>query len=138
MPKYVGCEHPRTRYIKLTAKNMISFLRNIAVLGAGLMGAGICQVSLKDFNRVVMKDAFSKGLVRGQNQIDGNLNKDLKKKKIDAFQKDRLMSTLLPTLDYSWLRDADMIIEAVFEDIHVGIYCSDKVDFLSFPDAMDT
>ncbi|XP_022687795.1 trifunctional enzyme subunit alpha, mitochondrial-like isoform X2 [Varroa jacobsoni] len=92
---------------------------NIAVLGAGLMGAGICQVSLKDFNRVVMKDAFSKGLVRGQNQIDGNLNKDLKKKKIDAFQKDRLMSTLLPTLDYSWLRDADMIIEAVFEDIHV-------------------
>ncbi|OQR76127.1 trifunctional enzyme subunit alpha, partial [Tropilaelaps mercedesae] len=92
---------------------------NVAILGAGLMGAGICQVSLKDFNKVVMKDAFAKGLVRGQNQIDANLTKDMKKKKIDAYGKDKLMSKLLPSLDYSTIKDADMIIEAVFEDINV-------------------
>lgn len=87
------------------------------------MGAGICQVSLKDFNKVVMKDAFAKGLVRGQNQIDGNLSKDVKRRKLDAYGKDKLMSKLYPTLNYESLKDTDMVIEAVFEDINVILFC---------------
>ena len=100
------------------------------------MGAGICEVSLKNFEKVVMKDAFPKGLVRGQNQIDGNLSKKAKRKRISAYEKDKLMSVLYPTLEYSKLKDADMVIEAVFEDLAVSTAeCS--VSFPVFPLRID-
>ena len=43
--------------------------KNIAVLGAGLMGAGIVQISLQKGYDVIMKDNFEKGLARGYQQI---------------------------------------------------------------------
>lgn len=59
---------------------MINF-RKLAVVGAGLMGAGIVQVSIdKGFN-VVMKDTNEMGLYRGVNQIEQGMNNAVKRKK---------------------------------------------------------
>jgi len=94
-------------------------IKNIGVLGSGLMGAGITSVSIdKGFN-VAMKDANQNGLTRGFKQIDDIFAKKLKRKSIDAHEKDIIMSRLNPTLNYNDLANADIVIEAVFEDINL-------------------
>jgi len=93
--------------------------KNIAVLGAGLMGAGIVEVSLAKGYDVTMKDMNTNGLGRGQEQIYKGFNLSSKKKKISTFKRDQMMGSLKASLDYSDLKNADMVIEAVFEDINL-------------------
>ncbi len=57
-------------------------LRTVGILGAGLMGAGIAQVSIDKGYQVILKDTTAKGLSRGQNQVYDGLDKALKRKKI--------------------------------------------------------
>uniref|UniRef100_A0A915HLX5 Trifunctional enzyme subunit alpha, mitochondrial n=1 Tax=Romanomermis culicivorax TaxID=13658 RepID=A0A915HLX5_ROMCU len=91
--------------------------KTIAIVGAGLMGAGIAQVSIDKGYKTILKDVNQKALIRGQDQIFTNLNKNVKKKKMNSYERDLFMSNLYPTLEYKELKDADIAIEAVFEDI---------------------
>ncbi|KAI5633966.1 3-hydroxyacyl-CoA dehydrogenase, NAD binding domain-containing protein [Phthorimaea operculella] len=94
-------------------------VKAIGVLGAGLMGAGIVQVSIDKGYRVVMKDATNAGLYRGVGQIQNGLINAVKRKRISALQKDKYLSNLVPTLDYAKFKDVDCVIEAVFENIDI-------------------
>ena len=82
------------------------------------MGAGIAQVSIDKKNMfTVLKDVNNPGLSRGVFQVKDGLGKKIKRKKISALDGERQMTQLLPTTDYSKLKDVDMVIEAVFEDL---------------------
>ena len=82
------------------------------------MVAGIAQVSIDKKNQfTVLKDVNDPGLSRGVFQLKDGLAKKIKRKKISALDGERQMTQLLPTTDYSKLKDVDMIIEAVFEDL---------------------
>src|SRR5690554_2732639 len=61
--------------------------QRISVLGAGLMGAGIAQVSLQKGYDVILKDTSYKGLGRGEQQIEKGLNTAVKKRAISLFEK---------------------------------------------------
>ncbi|XP_076168400.1 monolysocardiolipin acyltransferase Mtpalpha [Ptiloglossa arizonensis] len=94
-----------------------STVKKLAVVGAGLMGAGIVQVSIdKGFN-VVMKDTNEMGLYRGVNQIEQGMNNAVKRKKYSNVQKDKYLAQLDATLDYGSFKNTDIVIEAVFENI---------------------
>jgi enoyl-CoA hydratase/long-chain 3-hydroxyacyl-CoA dehydrogenase len=95
--------------------------KNIACIGAGLMGAGIAEVSIHKAtdHRVILKDTTTEGLSRGFDQIYGNMNKKSKRKQMTTFDRDVIMSKLSPQIDYSGFENADMVIEAVFEDINI-------------------
>eukprot|EP00111_Clytia_hemisphaerica_P006290 TCONS_00018202-protein len=94
--------------------------QNIAVLGAGLMGAGIAEVSIqKAKHDVILKDTTVEGLSRGINQVYGNMNKRTKKRQMTTFERDNIMARMDSQLDYSGFENADMVIEAVFEDINI-------------------
>lgn len=56
--------------------------RTLAVLGAGLMGAGIAQVSIDKGYTTLLKDVSVPSLARGQQQIEKGLKESVKKKKI--------------------------------------------------------
>ncbi|CAH0725904.1 unnamed protein product, partial [Brenthis ino] len=94
-------------------------VKSIGVLGAGLMGAGIVQVSIDKGYSVVLKDATSAGLYRGVGQIQNGLVNAVKRKRVSSLQKDKFLSNLYPTLDYSKFKNVDCVIEAVFEDINI-------------------
>eukprot|EP01118_Nematostelium_gracile_P019927 TRINITY_DN945_c0_g1_i1.p1 TRINITY_DN945_c0_g1~~TRINITY_DN945_c0_g1_i1.p1 ORF type:complete len:519 (+),score=191.75 TRINITY_DN945_c0_g1_i1:813-2369(+) len=92
----------------------------VGILGAGLMGAGIAQVSLqKGGHQVVLKDMSLKGLARGENQILKNLSSSVKKKQMSQFEVDKLMSNLKTQTDYKNFDKLDIVIEAVFEDLEL-------------------
>ncbi|XP_037977097.2 trifunctional enzyme subunit alpha, mitochondrial [Plutella xylostella] len=94
-------------------------VKTIGVLGAGLMGAGIVQVSIDKGYHVVLKDATNAGLYRGVGQIQNGLVNAVKRKRISSLQKDMFIGKLVPTLDYAKFSTADCVIEAVFEDINI-------------------
>jgi len=89
----------------------------IGVLGAGLMGAGIAQVSIDKGMYCIMKDMNMEGLSRGINQIQGGIDGKVKRKKISRIEGERFMSNLEATVNYEHFKNCDMIIEAVFEDL---------------------
>lgn len=91
--------------------------KRIAVLGAGLMGAGIAQVTIDKDISTILKDTTLEGLERGQQQIYKGLNDKVKKKSLTSFERDRIQSNLTSQLDYCQFDKADMVIEAVFEDM---------------------
>ncbi len=81
------------------------------------MGAGIAQVSIDKGLTTVLKDVNEEGIARGVFQVQDGINKKVKRKKISGLDGERHMTHLIPTTDYSKLKDVDMIIEAVFEDL---------------------
>lgn len=93
--------------------------QTLGILGAGLMGAGIAQVSVDKGFTTILKDMNSAGLARGANQVQGGLDKAVKRKKISKLDSERYMSSLIPALDYTDFSKVDMVIEAVFEDINI-------------------
>lgn len=97
--------------------------KRIAMIGAGLMGAGIAQVSIEKDIHVVLKDQNSAGLARGEQQIYNNLNQKVKKS-MTGVQRDIVLSRLTGiTAEDSFgnkhLKNVSMVIEAVFEDLKV-------------------
>jgi len=93
--------------------------KTLGILGAGLMGAGIAQVSVNKGYTTVLKDMSSAGLSRGVNQVQDFLDKGVKRKKMAKLDAERYMSNLIPALDYTDFGKVDMVIEAVFEDINI-------------------
>jgi len=94
-------------------------VKTLAVLGAGLMGAGIVQVSVDKGYKVIMKDTSQPGLNRGLNQITTGFDNAVKRKRMTAFERDRMLANLDCTLSYDKFKDVDMVIEAVFEDLGI-------------------
>jgi len=93
--------------------------KTLGVLGAGLMGAGIAQVSVDKGYTTVLKDMNSAGLSRGVNQVGDYLDKKVKRKKVAKLDAEKYMANLIPALDYTDFGKVDMVIEAVFEDINI-------------------
>jgi len=93
--------------------------KNLAVLGAGLMGAGIVQVSLDKGYNVIMKDMDLRGLGRGQNQIQKGYDASVKRKRLTPHERDVYLSKLDPVMTYANFDKLDMVIEAVFEDVNI-------------------
>jgi len=93
--------------------------QTIGILGAGLMGAGIAEVSIDKGYKTILKDMSDAGLARGIDQIQKGVDKAVKRKRYSKFQGDIYMSNLEGTINYDGFQNADMVIEAVFEDIAV-------------------
>ncbi|MEE6473542.1 hypothetical protein FKM82_010072 [Ascaphus truei] len=94
-------------------------VERLAILGAGLMGAGVAQVSVDKGLKTILKDTTFEGLGRGQQQVFKGLNDKVRKRNLTPFERDNLMSNLTGQLDYKGFEAADMVIEAVFEDIRI-------------------
>ncbi|XP_069461679.1 trifunctional enzyme subunit alpha, mitochondrial isoform X2 [Ambystoma mexicanum] len=94
-------------------------VQKLAVLGAGLMGAGVAQVSVDKGLQTILKDTTMEGLARGQQQVYKGLNDKVRKRNLTSFERDSIISHLTGQLDYKGFDKADMVIEAVFEDLKI-------------------
>ncbi|VDN27568.1 unnamed protein product, partial [Cylicostephanus goldi] len=94
-------------------------VKEVAVVGAGLMGAGIANVTIDKGLKCVLLDMNEKGLERGENQIANHLDGQVKRKKINKLEKEKIIANLVVTCDYNAMKNADIVIEAVFEDLEL-------------------
>jgi 3-hydroxyacyl-CoA dehydrogenase/enoyl-CoA hydratase/3-hydroxybutyryl-CoA epimerase len=89
----------------------------LGVLGAGLMGAGIAGAGAEAGVPVRLKDASPEALGRGLRHVREVLEERRARGGLSRLEMGKRMDRLSPTLDYSGLRRADLVIEAVFEDL---------------------
>ncbi|XP_041660759.1 hydroxyacyl-CoA dehydrogenase trifunctional multienzyme complex subunit alpha a [Cheilinus undulatus] len=92
-------------------------VKKLGILGAGLMGTGVAQVSVDKGLTTILKDTNVESISRGHEQIYKSLDKKVKRKFMTSFERDAIMSNLSSQIDYSGFQSADMVIEAVFEDM---------------------
>ncbi|MDZ7629846.1 MAG: fatty acid oxidation complex subunit alpha FadJ [Gemmatimonadaceae bacterium] len=94
-------------------------VRKLGILGAGFMGAGIASVASPAGTIVRMKDADTARVAKGLSAVRDVLREKLVKKQITRPQFDDLMLSVSGTTDYTGFGNADLVIEAVFEDLQV-------------------
>ena len=101
---------------------------SVAVLGAGLMGAGIAQVSAEKGLQVALKDVSPEGLAKGVAYVAGNLDKKVKRRRLDAFTRNTTLSRITGYHDAAGgnagafattAGDLDVCVEAVFENLEL-------------------
>jgi len=106
-------------------------IKNITVLGSGIMGHGIAQVSAMSGYNVVLRDIEQQFLDKAMEKIKWSLDKLVSKEKISQSQSDDIYSRIRPIVDLKEaVKDCDLVIEAVPEimDLKKKVYAElDKV-----------
>lgn len=93
--------------------------RKLAVIGAGLMGSGIAQVSAQAGWDVVLRDVTDAALTRGTDGIKASYDRFVAKGKLDAADAEAALGRITATTELEAVADADVIVEAVFENLDV-------------------
>ncbi|QKV92527.1 3-hydroxyacyl-CoA dehydrogenase family protein [Streptomyces sp. NA02950] len=93
--------------------------RKLAVIGAGLMGSGIAQVSAQAGWDVVLRDVTDEALRRGTDGIRASYEKFVAKGKLAAEAAEQALARITTSTDLEAAADADVVVEAVFERIEV-------------------
>ena len=107
-----------------------------AVIGAGTMGSGIAICLLDAGVAVTVLETKQEALDKGMATIRSHYNKALAKGRLAAGDAERRIGMLKPTLDYDDLAGADLIIEAVFEDLAVKKQVFERLDAVAKPAAI--
>jgi 3-hydroxyacyl-CoA dehydrogenase len=94
-------------------------VRRAAIVGAGTMGSGIATAYLNAGIPVLLKDAAQEALGRGVAAVRGNLEEAVRRGKLAAAAVEDRMAMLTPALDYSGFGGADIIVEAVYENLEL-------------------
>ncbi|HJV82897.1 3-hydroxyacyl-CoA dehydrogenase NAD-binding domain-containing protein [Noviherbaspirillum sp.] len=103
-------------------------VERVAVIGAGTMGGGIAMNFLNAGIPVVLLEMKQDALDRGIATIRKNYENTVKKGKLSADKMAARMALLAPSLSYDDIKDCDLVIEAVFEDIGVKEQVFKKLD----------
>ena len=111
-------------------------IRSVAVVGAGTMGGGIAMNFLNAGMPVKLLEAKPDALERGIATIRKNYEAQIKKGKLTADKLEQRMALLSSTLRYADLQDADLVIEAVFEDMGVKESVFRELDRVMKPGAI--
>jgi len=111
-------------------------INSIAVIGAGTMGGGISMNFLNAGIPVKILEMKQEALDRGIATIRKNYESQVKKGKLKQDKYDQRMSLLTTTLSYDDLKDADMVIEAVFEEMGVKEAVFKELDRVMKPGAI--
>ena len=100
-------------------------IKNITVLGSGIMGHGIAQISAMAGYNVVLRDIEQKFLDKAMDKINWSLEKLVSKEKISKDERDKITARIKPIVDLSnAVHDSDLVIEAVPEimDLKKQVY----------------
>jgi 3-hydroxybutyryl-CoA dehydrogenase len=103
-------------------------IRTIGVVGAGTMGNGIAQAFAVAGYPVVMTDVAQAALDRGVKNVDGSLERLVKKEKMTAADKSVVLSRIRTSLDLGALSEVDLVVEAATENLPLKLEIFAKLD----------
>ena len=92
-------------------------IRKVGVLGCGLMGSGIAQVSAMSGHPTLVREVSQELLDKGMARIESFLKKGVEKEKVTQEAMDQALSNITGTLKLEEMAESDIIIEAIVEDL---------------------
>ncbi|MYT77842.1 3-hydroxyacyl-CoA dehydrogenase / enoyl-CoA hydratase / 3-hydroxybutyryl-CoA epimerase [Streptomyces sp. MnatMP-M77] len=111
-------------------------VRKVAVLGAGMMGAGIAYSCARAGIDVVLKDVSAEAAAKGKAYSEKLLAKALSRGRTTEAKRDELLARITPTGDAADLAGCDAVIEAVFEDTALKHKVFQEIQDVIEPDAL--
>ncbi|MFI8435385.1 3-hydroxyacyl-CoA dehydrogenase NAD-binding domain-containing protein [Streptomyces sp. NPDC079020] len=111
-------------------------VRRVAVLGAGMMGAGIAYSCARAGIDVVLKDVSAEAAAKGRAYSEKLLAKALSRGRTTEAKRDELLARITPTGDPADLAGCDAVIEAVFEDTSLKHKVFQEIQDVIEPDAL--
>lgn len=111
-------------------------IKTVGVLGCGLMGSGIAQVCAAAGYRTIVREVSPDLIVRGRKGLQGSLEKAIERGKMKPEERDAILSRLAFTTDVADLAGADVVVEAVTEDLDVKNALWTELDALCGPDTI--
>lgn len=111
-------------------------LNKIGVIGGGTMGAGITVAALNAGLKVTMIERDDEAIQRGIQNVEKVYARNVTKGRMSEAQKDAVMTLYTPSTSYDDLSDADLIIEAVFENMDVKKEVFSTLDKIAKPGAV--
>jgi len=94
-------------------------VKKIGVIGAGTMGHGISLVAAKAGFDVVMQDIKDEYVQKGLSKIEKFLDKSIEKGKMSSDEKKKILSKIKGTTKLEDMKDADLVVEAIFENVKI-------------------
>ena len=129
-------ERAASKIADVPADTPLRAVNKVAVIGAGTMGGGIAMNFLNAGVPVVMLEMKQEALEKGTGIMLKNYEAQVKKGKLKQEKLDERMGLLSTTLKYDDLKDADLVIEAVFEDMAVKEQVFKTLDEVMKPGAI--
>ncbi|WP_343051732.1 3-hydroxyacyl-CoA dehydrogenase NAD-binding domain-containing protein [Pseudaquabacterium terrae] len=111
-------------------------IRSAAVIGAGTMGGGIAMCFANAGLPVWLLDANPESLARGRALIEKNYATSVARGSLSQAQVDRALALITGTLEYAAIGDADIVVEAAFEDLVVKKHVFQQLDAVMKPSAV--
>ena len=105
-------------------------IRTVAVLGAGTMGNGIAQVFARAGYKVLLRDVEQRFLDRAVDTISKNLDREVKKGKLEEQEKAVVLGRIVAVTDMSTIANADFAVEAVPEKLELKRHVLVEADHL--------
>ncbi|HEX8079876.1 MAG TPA: 3-hydroxyacyl-CoA dehydrogenase NAD-binding domain-containing protein [Jatrophihabitans sp.] len=108
----------------------------VAVLGAGMMGAGIAYVAARNGIEVVLRDVSAAAAEKGKDYSRKLLDKAVSRGKVSQAERDQVLARITPTDSVAELAGCDLVIEAVFENLGLKHQVLAEVEPVVAPDAL--
>lgn len=112
-------------------------IKRIGVIGAGTMGTGIAQVAATKGFEVLLHDVEEEFLKKALARLDKSLSKLIEKGKIEG-DKETILKRIRTTTELAEFKDADFIVEAVYEDFEVKAKVLKELDAILAPEVILT
>jgi 3-hydroxybutyryl-CoA dehydrogenase len=92
-------------------------IKTVGVLGCGLMGAGVAQVSAASGYKTIIGEVNAKVLERGMGRIQKFLEDGISRGKVTEQERDAALGNLTTTTEFAAMKDCDLIVEAITENV---------------------
>ncbi len=111
-------------------------LQTVGVVGAGLMGSGIVEQAAKSGFQVVMREVNDQALAAGHKRIASSMGRALERGKMTEQDRDTVLSRITGTTDLEDLRDCDLVIEAIIENLDLKKELFGSLDQVTRPEVI--
>ena len=108
-------------------------IKTVGVLGCGLMGAGIAQISAAAGFKTIVLEVNDEPLKKGLGRIEKFLSSGIEKGKVTEEQKQTVLGNLTGTTSYADLKDCDLVIEAIIENVDAKAKAYSQVEAVVGP-----
>ena len=113
-----------------------SDIRTIGIVGTGLMASGIAEVAAKAGTEVILRGRSEASIKKAKGAVAKSLEKAVSKGKMEQAAADEVLDRITTTLEFSDLAEADLVIEAIAEDLDIKLGIFTELDRSLKPEAI--